>query len=253
MAQDPSQDAAAWKAVAQFIQQRRAKMVPRILQKLVQIEFASPCDKLQRDLEENGACRRVYCDGKFQKLTPEKADRIVQQRVVHSLAHLWRNFESLVEESREDPCEQVIHGVRIATKRLRNLVEVMKKLGISGSAETLVRLRDLQRAIGEWHDLEVLEHVTSEMLVRRKFVRDHLELAVQIEQIFLRHREIKKSSEEKFRRMTANLHDYQEIKRWVAGKLASRAQTARQPLIAPRLASAASAPAPVTVTNGPPR
>ncbi|MBZ5523116.1 MAG: CHAD domain-containing protein [Acidobacteriia bacterium] len=248
LAHDPPRDVAAWKAVAHFLQQRRAKTSGPVLQKLRQVDFATPCARFQRDLEDNGVRLRVHCNGKIQALTPGKAEQIVQQRILHSLAHLWREFESIVEESHEDPCEKVIHGVRIATKRLRNLVEVMKKLGISGSAETLVLLRELQRAIGEWHDMEVLEHVTSKMLVHKKFVRDHLELAVEIEQLFLRNREIKRTSEEKFRRVTMNSHDYQEIKRWVLSKLPSRAQPGRPPLIAPHPASPPSVPDPVIVS-----
>ena len=215
-------DVAAWKAVARFIERRRARIAPRILQKLLLIEFGAPGSKLQKDLEESAASRRVYCDGKFQKLTAEQADKVVQQRIAHSLAHLWREFELVIEESREDPCEQVVHGIRIATKRLNCLVDVMKKLGIPGSEEALVRLHQLQRAIGEWHDLEVLEHVTSELLLDKKFFRDHLELSVQIEQLFLRNREIKKNSEEKFRRMTAKSSDYRGIKSWVATQLPGR-------------------------------
>ena len=222
LAHCPPAELAAWKAVAQFIQQRRTRIAPRILQKLLLIEFASPGSKLQQDLEESAASRRVYCDGKFQKLTAQKADRIVQQRIMHSLEHLWREFEFVIEESREDPCEQVIHGIRIATKRLYCLVDVMKKLGIPGSEEALVRLHELQRAIGQWHDLEVLEHVTSELLLHKKFFRDHLDLAVQIEQLFLRNREIKKKSEERFRRMTADSTDYRGIKSWVATQIPLR-------------------------------
>lgn len=222
LTRNPSADMAAWKAVAQFIERRRARIAPRILQKLLLIEFASPGSKLQKDLEVSASSRRVYCDGKFQKLAAEKADKVVQQRIIHSLAHLWREFEFVIEESREDPCEEVIHGIRIATKRLHCLVDVMKKLGIPGSEEALVRLHELQRAIGEWHDLEVLEHVTSELLLDKKFFRDHLELSVQIEQLFLRNREIKKSSEEKFRRMTAKSSDYRGIKSWVTAQLSGR-------------------------------
>jgi len=219
---NPRTDVAAWKAVAEFIKRRRTRIAPRILQKLLLIEFGSPGSKLQKDLEESAATRRVYFEGKFQKLTAEKADKVVQQPIIHSLAHLWREFEFVIEESREDPCEEVIHGIRIATKRLYCLVDVMKKLGIPGSEEALVRLHELQRAIGEWHDLEVLEHVTSELLLDKKFFRDHLDLSVQIEQLFLRNREIKKSSEERFRRMTAKSSGYRGIKSWVATQLTGR-------------------------------
>jgi CHAD domain-containing protein len=234
LAHDPTRDADAWKALARFLEQRRTRIVSRILPRLKQIDFVPLVAKFERDLEDSGVRLRVHCNGRLQALSPAKAEQIVRQRTLHSLAHLWREFESMVEESQEDPCEKVIHGVRIKTKRLRNLVEVMKKLGTAGSPETLTRLRDLQRAIGEWHDMEVLEHRTSKMLLHKKFVREHLELAVEIEQLFLRNREIKRASEEEFRRMTINSQDYQEIKNWVAGQLPGHAQAGRQAPVAPR-------------------
>lgn len=221
LVREPSRDVAAWKMVAQVLQKRRATILPRSLEKLAAIEFSAPCAKLQRDLEENGASRRVYCDGKFRQFTPQKADKIVEQRMFRSLARLWRDFEALAQESRGDTRDQVIHGLRIATKRLRHLIEVMKKLGVAGSPNILVRLRELQRALGEWHDMEVLEHLTNGLLVKKKFVRAHLELAVEIEELFLRNREIKKNSEETFRRMTADSGHYGAIKSWAAGQLAA--------------------------------
>lgn len=222
LARAPASGAAAWHTLAQFIQQRREKILPRVVGKVSQIEFSTPYARLRRGLKKNGVRPHVYHDGKFQKLTPEKAEKLIQQRIVDSLAHLWRDFESLVEESHDDPCEQVIHGLRIATKRLRHMVEIMKNLGTPGASEVLPALRALQKALGRWHDMEVLEQVTSELLVQKKFVRDHLELAIEIEQLFLRNREIKRSSEEKFRLMTVNSRDYREIKTWVAENLPGR-------------------------------
>jgi hypothetical protein len=61
----------------------------------------------------------------------------------------------------------------------------------------------------------VLEQMTSNLLVQKKFVRNHLQLAVEIEELFLRNREIKRSAEEKFRRMMPNSPDYRQVKRWV--------------------------------------
>jgi CHAD domain-containing protein len=221
MAQAPARDTAAWKAVAQLLQNRRTKILPRSVDKLAAIEFSSPSAKLQRDFKENGATQRVHSNGKFRNLTPQKADKIVDERILRSLARLWRDFDSRVQESRGDTRDRVVHGLRIATKRLRHLVEVMEKLGVAGSAKILVRLRELQRALGEWHDMEVLEHLTSRLLAKKKFVRSNLELAVEVEGLFLRNGEIKKRAEETFRQMTANSGHYGAIKSWVAGKLPS--------------------------------
>lgn len=219
LAKNPAQDAAAWQSVVQFLQKRRAKVLPRSLAKVRRIKFSSPCSNLQRDFQQNGAGKCVFYNGKFREATPDEADKIVQHRILRALTRLWSDFESLVEEGRRNPRKQVIHGIRIATKRLRHLIEVMNKLDAPGSREVLVRLRELQRAIGEWHDMEVLEHVTSDLLAQKKFVRDHLGLAVEIEELFLRNREIKRSSEGKFRILMPNSPDYQQIKSWVVDNM----------------------------------
>lgn len=220
LSQTPASDVAAWQTVIRFVEKRRARISTRSLAKIGRIEFSTACSKLQRHLQENEGNARVYCNGELQQLTPEEADIIVQQRMLGSLARLWHDFESLVEQWRDDSREKVIHRVRIATKRLRHLVEVMTKLD-AGSQEVLVRLRELQRAIGEWHDMEVLERLTSDLLVQKKFIRKHLELAVEIEELFLRNREIKRSSEERFRRLMPDSPDYRRIKSWVRSNLPS--------------------------------
>lgn len=234
LAQTPARDVAAWQTVIRFIEKRRARVSTRSLAKIGRIEFSAPCSKLQRHLQENEDNPRVYCDDELRQLAPKEADAIVQQRILRSLARLWHDFESLVGEWRDDSRENVIHGVRIATKRLRHLVEVMNKLDVAGSQHVLAQLRELQRAIGEWHDMEVLKRLTSELLVQKKFVRKHLELAVEIEELFLRNREIKRSSEERFRLLRPDSPGYREIKSWV------RSNLPRLKVVSPL--SAASAP-----------
>lgn len=240
LAQTPAEGKAAWETVIRFIQKRRMKIVPKSLAKVSRIEFSAPCSKVLRDFQENGCHPRVYSDGKLQELTPEEADELVQQRILRTLARLWRDFESIVEESRESSREQVIHGVRIATKRLRYLVEVMKNLDVPRSQYVLSHLRELQRTIGEWHDMEVLEQMTSNLLVQKKFVRNHLELAVEIEELFLRNREIKRSAEEKFRLMMPRSPDYREIKSWVQSKIPRLNTPSLSPSARPCPVSAAS-------------
>ena len=100
---------------------------------------------------------------------------IVYQRIVNSLASRWREFAVAVERSHDDPCEHVIHRMRIAAKRLRYLTEVMGKLHIAGSTETLNWLKSLQGTIGVWHDLEIMERMLREIVAHRKsFKVEHL-------------------------------------------------------------------------------
>src|SRR5881296_1043925 len=88
-----------------------------------------------------------------------------------------------------EPRAPVVHGVRIAAKRLRYLIEVFEEFKVAGSAEALAWLRCLQQHLGDWHDFEVLEELMIEMVARPAFLRDHLELALGVEKLILKNRD----------------------------------------------------------------
>ena len=89
------------------------------------------------------------------------------------------------------------------------------------SAEALTWLRQLQKHLGDWHDLEVLEQMMIEMLARPEFLRDHLSLAMEVEKLVLRNRENKVGFEEKYSRMSPESADMRRLKEWVSYVLAS--------------------------------
>ncbi len=201
---------AAWKSMEQYLNAQRTRKAPNILRTVGELDFVSPAARIKCDIDADKLSWRQAPNGRAAK----KADEVAEQRIRHIAGHLWSHFESLLQESHRDPCEQSIHDVRIAVKKLRNVVAVMNKLNTAGASTHLVWLRSVQRAIGEWHDLEVLEHTMSGLLLRKKFLRDHLELAVEIEQLLLQNREVKKRSEGSFARMTLQSRDYEQMKIW---------------------------------------
>jgi CHAD domain-containing protein len=113
--------------------------------------------------------------------------------------------------------------VRIAAKRVRYLIEVIREFNVAGAARTLARLRALQQLLGDWHDLEVLEQMMIEMLARPQFLRDHLELAMGVERLILRIRRHKQTHRQRYFRMTRDSEVYQQMRDWVAEVLASPA------------------------------
>jgi CHAD domain-containing protein len=206
----PELQKAAWKLMDQYLRAQRNRKAPKILRTVGELDFASPAARIKCDIDADKLSWRQSPNRRAAK----KADQVTEQRTRHIAGHLWNHFESLLEESQRDPCEQSIHDVRIAVKKLRNVVAVMNKLNMAGASTHLAWLRSLQRAIGEWHDLEVLEHTMAGLLLRKKFLRDHLELAVEIEQLLLQNREVKKRSEGSFARMTLQSRDYEQMKIW---------------------------------------
>lgn len=216
-----SKDAEAWKIIADFVQRRRQKIVGKVLKKLQRVDLAASCAKLQNDFEKVNTGGSIYHRGAYREMPAEKAKLIAQKRVTGAVGQLWQEFDSLVQESREDSCEQVIHGLRIATKRLRNAVLILKKLGLGKNGNVLSELRSLQKTIGEWHDIEVLEHATHELLAQKNFMREHLELAIHVEELLLHNRQRKHASEEQFRHTMAKSRGYHDMQHWVAKRVAA--------------------------------
>ena len=201
----------AWKSMKDYLADHRAKVAPEILREVNDLDLASFIARVTNQLSGD----EEYWRGIMNTNASRPGREVVTSRVRHVLSHLWRKFDSSLDESRQDPCEASIHAVRIAVKRLRNMVAVMAKLDFPESSGHLLWLRGVQRAIGEWHDLEVLEHMMTGLLLRRRFLRDHLELAIQIEQLLLQNREIKSRSEAGFVGMTRQSQEYEQMKLWV--------------------------------------
>src|SRR2546428_579492 len=114
-----------------------------------------------------------------------------------------------------------VHRVRLAGKRFRYLIEVVNAFGVPGSVETLGWLRRLQRRLGNWHDVEVLEQMMIEMVGRPEFLRDHLELAMSVEKLIIRNRAAKKKFEEEYFGMTQSSAGLERLRGWVSYVLAS--------------------------------
>ncbi len=214
-------DAAAWKVVGEYLKGRRLRRARVAFEKISRIKFAPSYVRLKQDLNSNGTCFEMAPKYEIAELGENWGLKLVRRRLVLALENRWRAFEAAVEDSRRHQYEPVIHGVRIATKRLRYLVEVMDKLGVNGSTDVLTWLRTLQRAIGEWHDLEVLEHIINTLLSHGKFRPHRPGLAVRVERLILENREIKSASEARFSGMTWQSREYRETEKWISGLLSS--------------------------------
>ncbi len=211
----------AWTAVKHYLLERRSESFVKATRKMSKVNLAV-----------------FYVHMKELLLTPpapqphgyhEAADAAALQptplpfpeRIAEALTGVWNAFVDQISLSHRDSSGPVIHGARIAAKRVRYLLEVVREFEVAGSAEALAWLRRLQQHLGEWHDLEVLELMTVDMLARPAFLREHLPLAMEVEKLILRNRETKKEFEEKYFRMTRDSMEWQRLKDWVDYLLAS--------------------------------
>lgn len=216
-----------WTAVAHYLHQRRTESFEKALGKLSKVNLAVFYVRLKTCLAVNGASpasdAHTHAGHHAPHLPPieNTTAEPFSDLVAQALDRVWKGFETQIDLSHRDPRAPVLHGVRIATKRLRYLIEVIHAFEVLGSAELLAWLRKLQQHLGEWHDLEVLEQMMIEMVARPEFLHDHLDLAIGVEKLILRNRTQKKSFEESYFRMTRDTAELERVKDWVAYLLAS--------------------------------
>jgi CHAD domain-containing protein len=211
----------SWEAVRHYLRQRRSESFQKAARKLGKVNLAVFYVQLKEHLTPNLVVSSVVRRDEHPiELGPEQ----FYERVGEALERVWHGIETQVAQSHRDPSAPVIHSVRIAAKRVRYLIEVIREFNVAGAAMTLARLRALQQLLGDWHDLEVLEQMMIEMLARPQFLRDHLEIAMGVERLILRIRRNKQMHRQDYFQMTRDSEAYQQMKDWVAELLASPAE-----------------------------
>ena len=210
-----------WAAVEHYLHQRRSKSFEKAVRKISKMNMAGFYVHLRGHLTLNGRKPHAAPHKPFELDTPELTPEHFYERIGKTLEHVTRAFEDQIAQSLTDPRAAVIHGARIATKRLRYLIEVIREFGVPGSDDLLIWLRHLQRHLGEWHDLEVLEEMMIEMVARPEFLREHLDIALGVEKLILRNRVSKTDLEGKYFLVARDSPESRRMKKWVAYLLES--------------------------------
>ncbi len=208
----------AWTAVQHFLLMRRSETFLRAMRKFGKINLAVFYVNLKEFLHHDRAHDHAVERHSHGSGAPHA---VFASALTSGLESAWSRFEGQVAESHHQSRPEVIHKARIATKGLRYLLEVFHEFGVAGSADALVWLRQLQKHLGDWHDLEVLEQMMIEMLARPEFLREHVSLAMEVEKLILRNRENKVGFEEKYSRMSGESVEMRRLKDWVSYVLAS--------------------------------
>jgi len=231
----------AWEAVQDYILGARPKIAARAYRKLTRLNLADVYIRLREQLagEEESAADSLRVitfpekEGReglslmpveTQSPGEPQVEKAPAERFAERLGDLWRDFEGLSGDSRRDP--GTLHALRIAAKRLRYTIEVASDLEVSGSAETLDWLRQLQGKLGDWHDAEVLGQTMINMVARRKFLEEHLALAIEIEKLVLRLRSSKAHNCQAYFRGTFRSAEYRRTAEWIAQWTAFRRRAA---------------------------
>jgi CHAD domain-containing protein len=213
----------AWTAVQHFLLLRRSESFLRALRKLGRINLAVFYVDLKQFLHrdkahEHSAQRQAHGTGAQPGFAGELAS---------TLDSVWSRFAEQIERSQSSSRPEVIHAARIATKRLRYLVEVFHECGTPGSADALAWLRQLQTHLGNWHDLDVLEQMMIELVAQPEFLREQLRLAMEVEKLMVRIRASKAEFEQKYSRQLLESVEMRRLQDWMGYVLASPAASAK--------------------------
>ena len=205
----------AWEAIRAYLEESRSARLEKALYKLTRANLSALYVRLKECLPLKGTFRptggRSGPSGAAQDLSAEELDA----RISSELRKVWGALEEEIALSRNDPDPAILHRARIASKRVRYLIEVLLAFGVPGSKQALIWLRNLQKHLGSWHDLVVFEETVIEMIAKPAFLSNRLEMALEIERLVLRNRALKADLERKYLEMTADRAGFLKTRDWV--------------------------------------
>jgi CHAD domain-containing protein len=205
----------AWEAIGDYLRDLRAVRLEKSLRKLAKANLSAIYVRLKECLAANGNSAHVADHSRGNGAEQHLAAEQFYERISDSLKIAWTELEQGVAHSRHERDAAVLHRTRVAAKRARYLIEVVHAFDVPGSKEALIWLRSLQTQLGDWHDLVVFEEAVIGMIADQDFLRDHLEMAIQIERLIMRNRALKSRLEKKYFQMTQDRTGFLKTREWV--------------------------------------
>ncbi len=204
----------AWEAIREYLQDLRSVRLEKSLRKLAKANLSAIYVRLKEYLPSNGNTAGDASSGRNGS-GPELSVEQFYDRISETLKAVWTDLEKEVALSRHEHDAAVLHRTRIVAKRVRYLIEVIQAFDVPGTKEVLIWLRSLQTQLGDWHDLVVFEEAVIGMIADPEFLRDHLEMAVQIERLIMRNRVLRAKLEKKYFEMTRDKTGFIKTREWV--------------------------------------
>ncbi len=200
----------AWEAVLDYVRERRGKAHAKASKKLGQLNFARVYTRLRTHLESNTLPMSMEPGSELSEASQGREAQF-QNWIFERLKQARANLERYFAGAQDSSDVQAIHRARIATKKLRYLIEILDDLGVQGSHPALTRLRKLQQHLGGWHDLEVEEQMMEEMIAEPGFLRERLDLAMQVMRLIAQNRKAKSRILARFREWTLAGADHEVL------------------------------------------
>ncbi len=141
----------------------------------------------QRDLKINSARKKLArhditgyvakCQQSFNDLVREPDLAAHRYLLCESVKRAARQWDTGLTRACQQPVPALIHGLRIAAKRLRYRAELLAELGDTNAKDLVQAIKTLQQELGDWHDRYVYLRFLAEFTGRPEFLMDSPELA----------------------------------------------------------------------------
>ena len=145
----------AWELVREYLREKRIRQVLRSRQKLLKHNLADFAGRAQRLLERPAG---------------EESAQASVAPLHASIETAWTQWQSALAQAQDTRQARDIHMFRIATKRLRYRIELAHDLEDGDTQPLLDWLKELQEAVGAWHDRQTLHQAIAEALARPEFL-----------------------------------------------------------------------------------
>jgi triphosphatase len=152
---------AAWRLVEEHLEKRRIAEMIHARRRLLDKNLSGLTDRL---------------DAVVADLLRQTPPRNVERSVLARVGKAWSDWQAALTRA-EQTCEvATVHGLRIATKRLRYRVELARALGDEAAEPVLEWTREVQRELGDWHDHQVLQQLMAESFARPEVLLGALDI-----------------------------------------------------------------------------
>jgi CHAD domain-containing protein len=148
----------AWEALKTHLQENRGALLAGARADVARYDFVSFIERAQKllsraDIEADPTAK-------------------LEEAVIESLTE-WNAAYGLAIENRS---VEHLHGLRIATKRLRYRAELLGDLGRASVKPMVKELKEIQSALGDWHDRSVLLQSIAAFIAQPEFLASHPEM-----------------------------------------------------------------------------
>lgn len=150
----------SWEALQGDLEERRDPLLEQARQEIAQVDLFAFIERAQTLID---AAKRA---------ADERAAEPVQ-KLAQATVEAMKTCDEACAQSYEAREPSQLHRFRLAAKRMRYRVELLADLGQVKAKPLLIDLKELQTALGDWHDRCVLLQSIAEFIGRPDFLAQH--------------------------------------------------------------------------------